>query len=81
MQGAGPSSVQGGRSPAQGAGPSAPVRPLAPTTIPQLDGAEPYFGPQNESKQCIIELDEAGTYLESELDREEFYEAFKDDPL
>ena len=59
---------------AQGAGPPELVSPLAPTTIPKLDGAEPYFGPQHES---IIELDEAGTYFESELDREEFYEAVR----
>ena len=51
--------MQGARPPAQGAGPSTQragppmqgVRPLAPTTIPQLDGAEPELGADLEGER------------------------------
>ena len=66
-QGAGPHSAQGAGPPAQGTGPLAPgVRPLAPTTIPQLDGAEPVdFGSElkrqsaHEAVKRVMQLYEA----------------------
>ena len=64
MYGAGPPAL-GARIPAQEAGPPMQgVRPLAPTTIPRLDRAEPDFGSELE-RESLYETTQLVTQLKA----------------